>query len=317
MISVIIPFYNRSELFKRLFDSLNSIVEVEAEILFVDNGSETEARNCVQQFVDDFNSTHTLVSARIITETKPGSTAARNKGLREAKGDYVYFFDSDDWFSPTMLIKAYELAESTGVDAVAIRTNMVMPDGQLRNRNMVNSSSAVYQIVGNNFATQSLFLKSDFAKKYAFWDESLFYWNDLEWGLRILLAHPTIAWLDGIYHKIYKHSDSITGKSFSDSVEKILLVHSVMASKITESDLSQKEKIILHRALNCRKALYAGHVYREDAHAKAIEIYKSIDHRVSTKFHLLKLKILYMLSKRGVPGVWRMAVRSPKHYESK
>lgn len=308
MLSLIIPFYNRKELFQRLFDSLNAIVEVEAELLFVDNGSEAATREAVEEFVREFNAAHQLMKARVITELKPGSTAARNKGLMAACGDYVYFFDSDDEMSPTMLFEAYDLAQRTQAEVVGLRTAMVMPNGKLRKRNLVRSNSPVYQIVGNNFATQSLFLNREFALKHGLWDERLYYWNDLEWGLRIMLARPRIAWLGGVYHKVYKHTRSITGESFSSSTDKILLVHSVMATRIDEADISQKMKNHLHRTLNCRKALYAGHVYCEGAHEDAKRIFDSIDRAVASPIHNFKLKILYQLSKSGIPGVWRLAI---------
>lgn len=305
-ISIIIPIHNRAEFFHRLFNGLQSISRHDVEIVFVDNNSDDTTRLSLDKYVADLVR-HTNLLVTIIEEKKLGACAARNAGLRYAKGEYIYFFDSDDEFSAQMLDDAYNSAINNESDVVALKTNIVLPTGKLLRKKMVRDSSPVYQVLVNNFATQSLFLKRDFALNNAVWDEQLFYWNDLEWGFRIMLSSPKISWLKDSYHRIYIHSNSITGQCFSQRVEKVNECHCAMRQDILALCNESQQRLLL-QSLNCRIAIYAGHVCREGNADGADIILSAIDEHVATSQHKLMLKMLYWLSKHGIPSLWRLAI---------
>lgn len=307
MTSIIIPFCNREQLMPRLFASLSEINIPDVEIVFVDNGSTQSASDYVESEVKQLVRHNHFLTAYIIKETHPGAAVARNAGLKAAHGDYVCFFDSDDEFSPQMLTDALPLIQSHTVDVVGLQTQIVFDNGVMKNKRLVKSSDPFYQLTRNNLATQSLLLKRDFALKNALWNESLFYWNDLEWGFRVLLSKPDIVWLPGCYHRIYAHADSITGRNFSDAVDKIMLAHKTISADITDSALSYEEKHRLLKALNFRKAIYAGYVCKEGNSIKSKNILSTIDKSVGSWTHMFKLKLLFYLSKKGLPGVYLLA----------
>ncbi|MBQ7742692.1 MAG: glycosyltransferase family 2 protein [Bacteroidaceae bacterium] len=307
MLSLIIPVHNRKELLPRLFQSIRNIKGCQIELLLVDNNSDADTRAMLQTFVDETNSDAGNISATLLTETKHGAAAARNRGLDAATGEYIYFFDSDDEISPDMLAKAEALASRQDVDAVALQVNYISPEGKITPRHIVRTADPRYQIVANNFATVSLFLRREFAVAHARWNEDLRYWIDFEWAFRILLAQPTVAWLDGTYHRIHTHGNSITGTRFADRVERILATHGAIEKDIVQFE-SSKAKVRLLRSLNSRKALYAGHVRHEGNRQGAHLIYNSIDLTVRTLLDRLRLPLLYRLSAWGVPGLWRLAL---------
>ena len=311
MVSLVIPIHNRSELLPRLLRSLRRIEGCKVELLFVDNNSDAGTLRTLQTFIDEVKDDNMTI--RLLRETKPGSAAARNCGLDAATGDYIYFFDSDDEISPTMLGEAEKLAAKEGADIVALQINYAWPDGRVRPRHMTRSLDPCRHLVGNNFATQSLFLRRDFALKYARWNESLFYWNDFEWAFRILLCSPKVAWLPGTWHKVYRHSDSITGSRFADSVDKILAAHRAIEEDISADVPGSivsvpRFQVACLKALNCRKALYAGYVKHEGDSDAAHIIYNSIEGSVHSLIDRVRLPLLYRLSAWGLPGVWRLAV---------
>ncbi|MBO4730840.1 MAG: glycosyltransferase family 2 protein [Bacteroidaceae bacterium] len=307
MVSLIIPVHNRKELLPRLFSSLRQVNDCQMELLLVDNNSDADTRAMLQAFMDETNSAAGNIRATLLTETKPGAAAARNRGLDAATGEYIYFFDSDDELTPTMPALAEALARKQDVDAVALQVKYISPDGKATPRHIVRTADPRYQIVANNFATVSLFLRREFAVAHARWNEDLRYWIDFEWAFRILLAQPTIAWLDGTYHRIHQHPDSITGTRFADRVEGIIATHAAIEKDVLELDSSNLKPQIL-RSLNSRKALYAGHVRHEGNRHGAHLIYNSIDPTVRTPLDRLRLPFLYRLSAWGVPGLWRLAL---------
>ncbi|MBP5360303.1 MAG: glycosyltransferase family 2 protein [Bacteroidaceae bacterium] len=312
MLTLIIPVHNRKELLPRLFRSIRNIRDCEVELLLVDNNSDADTVAMLQAFVDETNAAEGNIKARLLTETKLGAAAARNRGLDAATGEYVYFFDSDDEISPEMPALAEALARKEKADAVALQVRYISPDGKATPRHIVRTADPRYQIVANNFATVSLFLRREFAVSHARWNEDLRYWIDFEWAFRILLANPRMVWLDGTYHHIHQHTDSITGTRYSDRVDEIIATHAAIEKDIKKLSTSEAPQLCgpatLSRALNSRKALYAGHVRHEGNQQGAHLIYNSMDPAVRTLPDRLRLPLLYQLSAWGVPGLWRCAL---------
>lgn len=91
-ISFIIPLYNCEQYIQRCIESILSlpIVHSSKEILVVDDGSIDKGAEITQQI----SQTHPEV--RLIQQTNKGASTARNRGLEEAQGKWVWFVDADD-----------------------------------------------------------------------------------------------------------------------------------------------------------------------------------------------------------------------------
>lgn len=86
----------------------------EVEFIFVDDASPDESRSIIERVASEY-SRH----VRILTHTQnQGLPAARNTGLAEAKGDFIYHCDSDDYLEPTMLEELYRTAVEQEADLV-------------------------------------------------------------------------------------------------------------------------------------------------------------------------------------------------------
>ena len=92
LLSLIIPFFNSEHKSKRLLKTLLSIVDDDVEIILVDDGSTDNTHKILNDFKEESNSK----SIELITQDNKGPGGARNAGLRIAKGQYVWFVDSDD-----------------------------------------------------------------------------------------------------------------------------------------------------------------------------------------------------------------------------
>ncbi|SMC40545.1 Glycosyltransferase involved in cell wall bisynthesis [Oscillospiraceae bacterium] len=110
LLSIIIPCYNVEKYIKQCLDSIMSQSDVEFEIIAVDDGSPD---NC-PQILDDYAAKDSRV--RVIHQENGGVSRARNAGIIEAKGDYLYFVDSDDWLVENSLAKAVNMAVKKDVD---------------------------------------------------------------------------------------------------------------------------------------------------------------------------------------------------------
>jgi glycosyltransferase involved in cell wall biosynthesis len=95
-ISVIIPTYNRESFIARAIESVLTQTYKDYEIIVVDDGSTDKTKDKVSQYGD---------RVRYMYQQNLGPSAGRNLGIRNAKGKYVAFCDSDDRFLPEKLEK--------------------------------------------------------------------------------------------------------------------------------------------------------------------------------------------------------------------
>ena len=110
MISVIIPIYNCQQYLVQCMDSVRNQTIKKLEIICVDDGSTDESASIIQQYAREDN--------RIVLfrQENQGPGAARNRGIREAKGKYVAFLDADDFYlDKEALEKMYLLSEKKSV----------------------------------------------------------------------------------------------------------------------------------------------------------------------------------------------------------
>ena len=113
-ITVIIPAYNAQKTIKRCLESIvrqeNS--KILTEVLVIDDGSTDDTA----QIVNAFAKQHGMV--RLIQKKNGGVSSARNEGLRQAKGTYIIFCDSDDEIEPQMCNHLYQAIQKHDCDMV-------------------------------------------------------------------------------------------------------------------------------------------------------------------------------------------------------
>lgn len=114
LISVIIPVYNAQNFIHNAFQFIkNQDVDLPLEIIFVDNNSTDNSF----EMLSELNSSHEHVF--VYQQTIQGAAATRNKGLQEARGAFIYFFDVDDQlFSDSLKALSQVLIENPSVEAV-------------------------------------------------------------------------------------------------------------------------------------------------------------------------------------------------------
>lgn len=106
-ISVVIPLYNKEAEVER---ALRSVVEqslAPGEIIVVDDGSTDGSRAIVERIIAE----HPEAGIRLITQPNSGVSAARNRGIAEAKGDYIALLDADDMWLTGYIAEVCRLME--------------------------------------------------------------------------------------------------------------------------------------------------------------------------------------------------------------
>ena len=111
LISVIIPFYNSASYIQKCVESALSQTIDDLEVICVDDCSSDNSAEIVSSISDP------RLRVIVLPQNR-GVSAARNAGIRAAKGEYIYFLDSDDWLDPDYLEAMGYHSMSENVDSV-------------------------------------------------------------------------------------------------------------------------------------------------------------------------------------------------------
>lgn len=116
-VSVIIPVYNVENYLRQCLDSVVNQTLREIEIICVNDSSTDGSLAILEEYAQKDD------RIQVITQPNAGAGAARNRGMDLAKGEYLSFLDSDDFFEPAMLEKTYNLAEQNRADFVVYKSD--------------------------------------------------------------------------------------------------------------------------------------------------------------------------------------------------
>jgi len=126
-LSVIIPLYNVEEYLPACLDSLMNQDDLVLEIILVNDGSTDRSGEIAEQYAQ------TVDRMKVIHQKNGGASVARNAGLKFAQGEYIAFFDSDDWVKENSLYELYRTAKAHQADVVMGKIWYYHPDGNLDN----------------------------------------------------------------------------------------------------------------------------------------------------------------------------------------
>lgn len=122
-ISVIIPVYNASEFLDDAFDCLLNQTFTDFELVCVNDGS----KDNTLEILNDYAKKDSRI--KIIDKPNGGCGSARNRGIEEASGEYIYFFDPDDILERNTFELAYESASKNNSDMVVFKANVFDKNG--------------------------------------------------------------------------------------------------------------------------------------------------------------------------------------------
>jgi glycosyltransferase involved in cell wall biosynthesis len=182
-VSIIIPTYNRAFDLKRALESLNNQNYKKFEVLICDDGSIDNTPEVVADFSNDLN----IQYIKIANSGRPA--IPRNLGIANAKGKYIAFLDSDDWWHENKLQLAFEYLEN-GADLVYsdfYRVKSLTEKEIVKVRDLKDNITIDLLKNGNAICNSSVVIRKSILDKVGFFNEGQEYiaWEDFDLWLRI------------------------------------------------------------------------------------------------------------------------------------
>lgn len=172
-LSIVIPVYNVEPYVGRCIEScLNQdLSHDEYELLIINDGSQDGSMDVVRQY------TRQNENIRIIEQENAGPSVARNHGIKEAKGEYLWFIDSDDDICKNILKALVDAAWSQQLDVLGFDIN-VLENGIITSTYPHHPDKNHHLYTGTDFITNIAMPPSAcvaFFKKSFLTDNALFF----------------------------------------------------------------------------------------------------------------------------------------------
>ena len=245
LLTVVIPVYNVERYLKRCIESVLAQEWKDYEILLVDDGSTDHSPQICDDYVKDYD----FIS--VIHKENGGLSEARNTGISHAKGEYVYFPDSDDWIEPDTFIALAEALESQEFDIISFNRDFVKGEedaivSEPEVTQVFEGKDAFVQMLKHRYITG--FANDKIYRKSLFVDNNILfpsrkYYEDLGTNYKLFLsAKKVYATNQKYYHYLIDNPDSITQswneKKFRDMFG---FYKEVFYSDFVRSQLNQEE----------------------------------------------------------------------------
>lgn len=225
-LSIIIPVYNVEQFVGKCIESClkQDIPRTEYEIIVVNDGSPDNSVSIIEQYITPDN------IVRLIHRQNGGLSAARNTGLKEAKGEYVWFVDSDDWIEPNVLKGLLDRVYRDKLDVLCFNLQFAFPDGHTQPYN-VAAKEVGYVYRGTDFiyavgmppAAWTALYKRDFLEKHTLVFYEGIIHEDQEFTPRAYCLAERISFIDYVVYNYNQREGGIMKSKQSERKCKDLL----------------------------------------------------------------------------------------------
>ena len=267
LISIIVPIYNTDCYLRQCLDSIINQSYKNFEVLLVNDGSVDDSAMICKEFAEKDS------RIRYFEKENGGVSSARNLGLKNVKGNYITFVDSDDWIEENYLEVLYNALKENEVDvAISTHKDFNMDDNlyylpfyseeQLHTLDIGKVSRDEFlelfpelSSLNHDFncAVSKLF-KADVVKNLLF-DESINYGEDLDFFFNLYLKVSSVYYVNQPTYIYRQHQTSASNNCLESHAISEIRIYEKILKKIMELHIPnnryiEKFKIILYFRLS-------------------------------------------------------------------
>ena len=186
-ISVVIPMYNASKSIIKALDSIKfQTCKADYQILIINDGSKDDSEVVVNQYILD----NPRMNITLISQENSGVSKARNAGLKLAKGDYIAFLDSDDYWVDGKIAKQLSIFEKfSNIDFICgLRNNDTVKFPYTVDNELIEitTKKLLFRVIGQ---TSTAIFKRKVLDNTGYFDEKQKYSEDANFWLRVSIKN--------------------------------------------------------------------------------------------------------------------------------
>jgi len=279
--SVIIPTYNRQGFFQKAIDSVLSQTFKDFELIIIDDGSIDETKKLVFSYNDR--------RITYVYQENHGVAHARNQGLKKAKGGWIAFLDSDDWWLPQKLARVRESIDYFKEFKVFHTEEIWYRQGERLKQKKIHKKPTgnvyLYAIKLCCISISTAVVHKSIFEDIGVFDETLPACEDYDFWLRAMARYPVHLIDEHLTEKEGGRKDQLSSLWGLDRYRIQSLVKMLRSGILKEEDHEQTRREMLKKAQvyinGCRKRNrwnevdnYSGliapyELLREDVHANS------------------------------------------------
>jgi len=197
LISIIIPIYKVGPFVRKTLESVAAQTYPNIETIIINDATPDDSMTVVRRSLKGVPNPHII---ELLENSGLGN--ARNVGLTQALGEYVFFLDSDDWLDPQTIEKAVAKAQQGDAQVVVIDFYKVNHDKRTRAKDRRPYNGAKFDVFNPgdeqsvlhvfNLAQIKLY-KKDFLKSHKFRFKSGIIYEDVDWTFKIMMTAERVA----------------------------------------------------------------------------------------------------------------------------
>ena len=201
-VSVIIPVYNVEKYIKRCLASVLGQTYSELEVIIVDDCGQDSSMEIVEEIASRYSDKIKI----IYSQKNVGLGAARDKGIKEATGEYIVFVDSDDYIKSDFVEKYIETAERKKADIVV--GGYLRATEKRETEYLPDVSDLTYPWV--NVSAWTKIYRTEFLQKNSLDFQGIRRYEDEGFAYRVLLKNPYVVIIPYAGYYYWLNQESIT-----------------------------------------------------------------------------------------------------------
>ena len=234
-VSVIVPVFNTEKYLEKCLNSLINQTLQDIEIICVNDGSTDKSADIIKKFTNKDS------RFKLINQENKKQGAARNAGMKIAKGEYIGFVDSDDWVDLEYYEKLYNAAKKYNAD-MALATNIRTGHGKDKKRLNITEEKFVTTLQDkidvcqqwkNECPTNKIYRHSMLKNNNITWPEGV-YCEDKLFTIKAVYYGNSIVAVPGVNYYYYRNPNSTVNSKAQKHYKQLKLDKNIAKKSVLD-----------------------------------------------------------------------------------
>lgn len=244
-ISVVIPVYNVEKYIRECIESIINQTFKDIEIIVVNDGSKDNSIKIVEEYLSDKR-------IKIINKENGGASSARNIGMKIAKGEYIYFIDSDDFIEKDVLEVLYKNLESEKLDIIFSNFSFYNDKTKKEKKSKFNfpfkeniNKGYYFLYNGEEINVWNRLYRKEFFKKYNFEFIEKIIHEDQDFGFKTILLAENIKYIEnyGYKYRVEREGSIMSSQKKEKSLKSVQILKKELKNFFSNTQLNKFQKI--------------------------------------------------------------------------